>query len=267
MASSVHWILGPSAVGGPSTSQADQTLRPFQLSLAGFEGPLDLLLRLTEREKLDITTVSLVQVTTQYLAHLRSQTQTDPIALADFVAIGARLLLLKSRSLLPRTAASGDEQSDDLDELATGMREYALYRAAAAGFDGRTSSVGRLYPRVVPEPPALEPSLKKVPVGRLILLMQEVLSRFEQQEPAIILPAPLLSVADKVEELLLLLQSLREVGFFSLVSGCGSRLEVVITFIAILHLIRDGKIAADQPEPFAEILLTLPDASEGDAAP
>src|SRR3990170_5296260 len=79
----------------------------FQLQLPVFEGPLDLLLYLIEREELDITAVSLAQVTDQYLSYLHSGERIDADALAEFIAVGARLLYIKSRALLPRGAPGG----------------------------------------------------------------------------------------------------------------------------------------------------------------
>src|SRR5487761_207885 len=100
------------------------TTAPFQLSLPGFSGPLDLLLRLIQQQRLDITGVSLVQVTEQYLAHLHSQKPADVAELSEFVAIGARLLWLKSRSLLPRTPEAAQEIEDAAADLTEALREY-----------------------------------------------------------------------------------------------------------------------------------------------
>ena len=102
----------------------------FQLRLPVFEGPLDLLLYLIEREELDITAVSLVQVTGQYLSHLRSGEQIDADALAEFIVIGARLIYLKSRALLPQPQA--DEEVEELGEdLVQRLREYRRFKEAA----------------------------------------------------------------------------------------------------------------------------------------
>ena len=103
----------------------------FQLQLPVFEGPLDLLLHLIEREEMDITAVSLVQVTDQYLSHLRSGQQIDATALAEFIAIGARLLYLKSRALLPQPAVDEEEEEELGDDLVQRLREYRRYKEAA----------------------------------------------------------------------------------------------------------------------------------------
>lgn len=245
-------VIPPVVAPPPQTGAA-----PFQLLLPGFEGPLDLLLRLIEREKLDISTISLVQVTEQFLRFLRAQVETDAVALADFVAIAARLLLLKSRSLLPRSVLVDGGEPDDAAELVQALREYALFRTAGVAFGERSTSGGRLYPRVAPAPLIAERPLKKLPVEQLLLVMQEVLSRLPEAPPTAVLPPEAVSVADKLAEIVQELRANGVARFFTIVSRCQSRLEVLVSFIAVLHLIRDGVVSADQFEPFGEILLHL----------
>ncbi len=120
------------------TSSSSET--GFQLRLDAFEGPLDLLLRLIEQEELDITTVSLVQVTDQYLSYLRSAPVTNFEALADFIAIAAKLIFLKSRALLPRPPdEEPDEQPEDHIAQADGNDEGEQdgHETQNGGFGGR----------------------------------------------------------------------------------------------------------------------------------
>jgi segregation and condensation protein A len=249
----------PPKADGPSSFGRDTAgFPPLQLSLPGFEGPIELLLRVTERDELDITTVSLVAVTAQYLEHFRAQPWADAIALGDFVATAARLLLLKSRSLLPgrfKADDMPDEGPESDAALLAALRDYRRFREAAAGFDEITGAGARAYPRAAPNPPAVEPRLKAVPVEQLIMLLQQALARFPEAEPEVTLPAQVITVEEKVSELRARLHHLGIIGFLSLAETCRSRLEVVVTFIAILHLIRDGEIEAEQNEPFGEITL------------
>jgi len=227
----------------------------FQLSLPGFEGPIELLLRLSEHEQLDITTVSLVQVTSQYLTHLRSQSQTDVAALADFVAMAARLLLLKSRSLLPRNAPIDIDEPEEVDDLASALREYAIYRVAAADFGQRTLSAGPLFPRVAPQAPVARAPLQKIGIEDLIMAMDGVLRRLDAVTAVVEIPGAVVTVAEKVQTILADVRRAGFVSFFALATRCVSRIEVLVTFLAILHLVRDGELAAEQPEAFGEILL------------
>ena len=108
----------------------------YQLTLPMFEGPLDLLLHLIEREELDITSIALVAVTDQYMQYLHASEQLNIDALADFIAIGARLLLLKSRALLPRTPeqiAEDDLEAEAIaEDLTAQLEEYRAFKNAAS---------------------------------------------------------------------------------------------------------------------------------------
>ena len=101
-----------------------------------FEGSLDLLLHLIESEDLDITAVSLIQVTDQYLAALRAADQIDLRALADFVAVGAKLIYLKSRALLPRSASEREADEQEVEAIAVDLtaqlEEYRQYKQSAS---------------------------------------------------------------------------------------------------------------------------------------
>ena len=106
-----------------------------ELRITGFEGPLELLLQLIEENQLDISEVSLLQVTDQYLASVEAFGEgrgADKVeSLADFIVIGARLMLLKSRALLPGVAADADEGEEDVGrELVQMLEEYQRYREA-----------------------------------------------------------------------------------------------------------------------------------------
>jgi segregation and condensation protein A len=249
---------------GPAASPA-VSLPALQLSLPGFEGPIELLLRLTEREQFDITTISLLEVTATYLEHFRAQPWADAVALGDFVAMGARLLLLKSRSLLPRTQPLEDDEDDsglEEAELLRALGDYKRYREVAADFNERAAAGGRLYPRAAPAPMSVEPPLQKVPLDQLILALQQALARFPEPEPAIELPVERVTVGERIEEIRGWLRRQPRVGFLSIVGQARTRLEVVVSFIAVLHLIRDQEIEATQPQPFGEIWLSPASANQ-----
>ena len=126
-----------------------ETLLPKKLALPIFEGPLDLLLHLIEREELDITNIALVQVADQYMEYIRGSEQINLDALADFIYIGARLLLLKSRALLPKPKTEQEllsEYEDPSDDLARQLREYKLFKEAAAELRGIEQAGLHSYP-------------------------------------------------------------------------------------------------------------------------
>lgn len=252
--------------GGPSTS-ASQAAAPgpgsgFQLSLPGFAGTLELLLQLVERARLDIAAISLARVAEQCLAHLRAEQDRRPLELADFIGIGSRLLLLKSRCLLPAPAlapqadeprASEDAGDEELRRAAQGCLPY---RIASGGFRLREQNRQRCFPRCV-APPLLPPQLpaESVPVDQLAALLRRALQRTSVMS-APVLPAEIVSVSEKLQQLRAALQVAERVSFLGLASTCATRLEIVVCFIAVLHLLCEGTAEAIQEEPFGDILLT-----------
>ncbi len=238
----------------------------FALRLPEFEGPLDLLLHLIEREELDVTAVSLLAVTEQYLAHLRAADRIDLGRLAEFIAIGARLLLLKSRALLPREP--GDEEAgaadDDADALVVALREYRRFRELAEELRAR-GEAGRSYRREAAPPEVPLPSgLAGVPLEALTEAFREVLERVEEGQAALpTLQRERVRLRDRVELLAARLESQSRLSFRGLLEHASSRLQVVVDFLAVLELIKVGFLEATQPSAFGDIELVR----RSDAAP
>lgn len=228
----------------------------FQLQLPVFEGPLDLLLYLIEREELDITAVSLAQVTDQYLSYLRSGEQVDATALAEFIATGARLLLLKSRALLPQPS-SDDEDVEELGEdLVQRLREYRRFKEAAGMLQDIEAEGLRTYPREAPPPELPLPTgLDGITLDLLAEIVREVLERQPDEEPEVVVEREEVTVEEKVAELTQALQRQSRVSFRSFISSCRSRMEVIVAFIAVLELIKVLRLEAAQDAPFGDISL------------
>ncbi|MDI6857821.1 MAG: segregation/condensation protein A [Dehalococcoidia bacterium] len=229
----------------------------FELKLPVFEGPLDLLLHLIEKEELDITAVSLVQVADQYLAHLQSMEAISLDALADFVAIGAKLIYLKSRALLPRQEAA-EEEEPSLEEagreLTEMLQEYRRFKEVAGALRAIEDEGLRAYPRVAPPPDVPLPTgLKKVTLDRLVELFQEALRRQPAAPPAV--ERERVTVRQKIEEIESRLRSVGKLSFRSFISVCRSRIEVIVSFLAVLELIKALRLAAEQEELFGDIVL------------
>ncbi len=239
-----------------------------EISLPVFQGPLDLLLHLIEKDDLDITAVSLVAVTDQYLAAIRTGEGFDPAALAEFVAIGARLIYLKSRALLPRPpgeeahALEDDDVGADLVEL---LREYRRFLQVVDLLEQRQEAGLRIYTRLAPPPPPPEASpLEGVSIERLHALMLKLLERKpKEQRPRAILPRDTaITLAQRLEQFR---ERLRRRGRFSFrraMLECASRLEVVVSFLAVLELLRAGEADALQETPWGDIhVIALPSAA------
>ncbi|HXK32808.1 MAG TPA: ScpA family protein [Dehalococcoidia bacterium] len=232
----------------------------FQLQLPVFNGPLDLLLHLIEREELDITSVALVQVADQYMEHLRSGEQLNLDALADFIYIGARLLLLKSRALLPRPEAQqqADDDDEDIgDDLARQLMEYRRFKEAAGQLREIERAGLHSYPRIAP-PPELPPppGLDGVTLEMLQQMVQEALTRRPAaREPVQIIRPHKITVREKIAALRDRLAAQGRLSFRAIVEECRTRTEVIVSFLAVLELIKSRVLDAQQDDAFADIIL------------
>lgn len=228
------------------------------IQLDDFEGPLDLLLSLVERRRLPIAELSLVAVADQYLAQVRSLPLAQADALSEFLAMAARLLLLKSRSLLPAIAppvtAETEEDVDGAD-LVRRLEAYRTFRQLAARL-GELDAAGPLAfsggARAFELPPA--PLTLQVIAPALLASLYEAVERrrsmpIAQAEE----PRPRTSVAERIA---LLRQRLATVGHAAWNEIAGSTVdEIVATLLAVLELVRRGEMVVDQPTLFGPIVL------------
>ena len=256
----------PSSIGADASTVVLAEEPGFALRLPAFEGPLDLLLHLIEREELDVTAVSLLAVTEQYLAHLRSADRIDLGRLADFIAIGARLLLLKSRALLPREPGEedGGAADEDADALVAALREYRRFRELAEELRAQ-GEAGRSYRREAAPPQLpLGTGLDGVPMAALTAAFRDVLDRIAEAQAAGAPPLPRerVRLRDRIELLAARLEAEPSLSFQRLLGSSTSRLQVVVDFLAVLELIKVGFLEATQPEAFGDIELSRrPDAA------
>jgi segregation and condensation protein A len=230
-------------------------LADYQLRLPAFEGPLDLLLRLIERAALPISEVSLVAVTDQFLAYSREVGGIQPEALADFTAIGTRLVLLKSRSLLPRPPVQDEE--DEVDDLVARLREYQVAKDAARQLDERRRTLDRSYARsAFPKPTtsALPAPLALHETGSLVRALRRRLSIIPEA-PRLVNERPRLSIRVILERVLTIVRPGARFQFTDLVQNRADREETMTTFLATLVLVRRRVFDADQGEPFGPIEL------------
>lgn len=228
----------------------------FTLHLEGFDGPLDLLLQLIERRELDITTVSLAQVADHYLAHLRGMQSVDPYVLAEFIAIAAKLLLIKSSALLPRPGQVAPEDDfEDPTDLTERLRAYQTFRQAAASLKEREEQGLRSYTRLVPlEPP--RPTLK--PRGGspndLLKALRRLADEIARRPVEDTVEREPFTIGEKIDLLRARCAAGLPVSLLELLVGRG-RAEAVATFLALLELLRLGEIDATQSERYGDVLI------------
>lgn len=235
-------------------------MNQYRVDLPVFNGPLDLLLHLIEREELDITAVSLAQVTGQYLAQVRLLGEDQLEGLIDFISIGARLLLIKSRALLPRPATlpGSEEEEDPAEALLRQLRSYKRFKAAAKWMDDRQRRGLRTYLRVAP-PPRLEEhlDLSGVDTFSLFEAIQSVLARAETKEESLNVARPRqITIEDQMGKLRLRLNRGRPFTFADMLADPRDRTEVAVTLLALLELIKRREAQANQTRLFGPIEVT-----------
>jgi segregation and condensation protein A len=224
----------------------------LELHLETFDGPLELLLLLIEQRRLPITQVSLAQVADQYMAHVHAQPSLDADLLADFLVIGGKLLLLKSRALLlnEQPDAEVEEVASDLaDRLAT----YRVFRAAAGVLRELEQRGERTYP-TLREPLISTSPAPLAPIGPEALL--GVWRRFAAAPRPTQIDLPGIVRASIDERRGQILDALREHGRASFRQLAGQTIdEVIATFLAVLELFRRGLIDVEQSAPFGDLTL------------
>ncbi|MGH2461627.1 MAG: segregation and condensation protein A [Chloroflexota bacterium] len=243
------------------------------VEVEGFTGPLDLLARLIERRELDVLTISLAAVTEQYLDHLARLQLRDPEHLSAFLVVAAKLLLIKSSLLLPkspRRATNGDVAPDPTD-LTVRLQEYQKYRQAGRWLAARDAAGSRSYvrppvtyrPAVAIRPDPIDPALLQAAMIRALRRPKA------EPDPTPVAVEPRLSVADALGLLQGALDRFATVRFADLLTDRADRGRYVALFLAILEAIRQGQIAVTQDGRFGEIEITRNEAAgrRSDSAP
>ncbi|MFN8592357.1 MAG: ScpA family protein [Thermomicrobiales bacterium] len=235
-------------------SRAMPSLDGYQLRLAVFEGPLDVLLRLIEREQLPIAEISLLAVCDQFLAYTRAMESAPPEIIAEFAVIAGRLSLLKSRSLLPRPVQPPDDS--EAPDLVRQLEEYRAVKTAATLLAERQQAGLGAYGRGegVATPPTTTQPLAPQPPTVLARAVRRWLSRATPP------PAPLptrvaVTLREMIGRLLSALDRDAQVPFATLRAGCHSRQDVAVAFLAVLTLLRRQRISVSQTDLFGPITI------------
>ncbi len=227
---------------------------PYQFYLEKFEGPLDLLLALIEKEKLDITQVSLAQVADQYLAYIKAEENISLENLSVFLSIAARLILIKSRALLPVLHFS-DEEEEAMEDLESHLKAYKVFREASQklgsllfGAESSFARDGFLGTQVVFYPP------KDITKEALRSHFLDVLGDIPVFE---ILPekeiVAIITLEEKITDLQQTLLARVESSFHDIIRNTGDRVDVIVSFLALLELIKQRLVSVEQEKFFSEI--------------
>lgn len=231
----------------------------YKVLLTVFEGPLDLLLQLIQRRELDITQVSLALVTDQYLQYIRDLEVVEAEELTEFLVIAAQLLLIKSRMLLPLPPSppADDEEEDAGQSLVRRLEAYRRFKAAAQQLQNWEDRGQRAFVRTAPPafPPPAVPHGAALP-EQLLTALQKTLAPQPSAPVSDVVSAIRVSITDQMSTIRGRLQGGRPCGFHSLLSPVSSRVEVIVTFLALLEMIRRREVVVWQERVFGEILIS-----------
>lgn len=229
----------------------------FTVKLEQFEGPLDLLLELIQKEKLEITRISLAKVTDSYMGHLKENLDISSENLADFLVVAARLILIKSKALLPILDLTPDEEESIADfeaRLALYKKFKEISELLGARFDKREFSFSRrgfegakqgFFPPENIDANIIEKVFSKI--------LAEIPKKDKLEEERV---KEVITLEQKISELKFSLRQRVETNFKLLTQNAKDKIEIIVTFLAILELFKEKIINVEQGEVFGEIIIS-----------
>ena len=237
------------------------------VKLQVFEGPLDLLLYLLEKNKVNIYDIPIVEITEQYMEYIREMKRQDLEVLSEFLVMAATLVDIKSRMLLPSNPDREEEEEDPRAELVQQLLEYKMYKCMAYELKDRQMDAGRVMykkPTIPEEVRAYEPPvdihelISDITLSRLHEIFESIMKK--QQDKIDPLRSKFgkiekeeVSLEDKMEDLKKYAAGHRHFSFRGLLTAQSSKVEVIVTFLAILELMKMGTIRISQEHIFDDI--------------
>ncbi len=230
-----------------------------KVKIEQFEGPLDLLLQLIEGQELDITSLSLANVTEQFLDYVKQLQQKDPTHLADFLVIAAKLLVIKSKALLPNLEL-GTEEEESAFDLTQQLLQYKKYKEVAKYFrrldlrrhQSWTREAEIQMAAFMPDPD-VTPFTLSASLQKLATELKEII-RHPQQ-----ILAEVVSITEKIEHIQKLIADKVETSLSALLKEAKNKTEVVVTFLALLELTKQRILTVEQNDIFSEIIIRKKD--------
>ena len=244
-------------------------MEEYRVSLTQFEGPLDLLLHLIEKAEVNIEDIFVSEITAQYLSYMDDLSELDMDRASSFLTVAAQLLLIKSRSLLPRPPADEDEEEDPKETLLRQLREYKAFKLASeelsVRFEEAKKAIARLPEDIVLPPQKFE--LQDATLDQLYQSFLDILNRDgeteEKTDRSQSVRPDLFTVRDRVLHLRSKLKEGR-VRFTDLFSDTSTRMERIVTFMALLEMLARGEVHITQGATFAPIYIRAKALSEND---
>lgn len=241
--------------------------RACRVSLAVFDGPLDLLLTLIKEHELDIMTVPLATVAEQYFAYIRIMEAIDVELAAEYLVVAATLVFLKSKALLPPLPAefeSGEESAEAIEErLRERLIVYSRYRAAGDDLRSRLALAAAFYLREGGDPTSELVQRYRIPADRLAAALLAALRSTKSEKRHILRER--VSLLEQMDKVMRAVRGSGRASFFALCHG-EDKPGVIVTFLAVLELIRRGRLRYEQEAACADIVLLPTVETESHAA-
>ena len=235
-----------------------------KVQLEIFEGPLDLLLYLVKKEEVDIYEVNLTKIATQFIDYVQLMKELDLDIAGEFLVMAATLMYIKSRELLPKNQQAEipeeEEEEDPRWELIRQLVEYKKFKDAAGKLQERELIQEQIYARIpgrlefTAEPTAARP---EVSIFDLVNAVSNILKRYNQRPQTRDVFEEKWTVSEKIESLAALVQERKRLRFSEVFEKIEHRGEAIVTFLALLELIRLKQLRVEQTEPFAEIEISM----------
>ena len=253
---------------------AEQTELAYQVRIENFEGPLDLLLHLIKKNEINIYDIPIALIAQQYLSYIEAMKELNLAVAGEFLVMAATLLQIKSKMLLPveESAEDEDDGPDPREELVRRLLEYKTFKAAARQLDTQEKIWREIYSRpAAPQqdaPVTDEAMLENIGLFDLVDALQGILNRNPGKKLLEILPDNL-TVRDRMNVILEALEGQESIGFEALFDASSHRLLIIVSFLALLELIRLRTVRVYQAESFGPILVSrsfslVPDPAELD---
>lgn len=229
----------------------------YNIKIQDFEGPLDLLMHLIEKDKVDIYDIPIVDIAEQYITYLNAMKEFDMDVASDFLVMAATLLQIKSRMLLPKPPVESEEEQEDPRQMLVDMLvEYRKIRIQAKMLTESLATALGYHQRKPMQFPDIRKKIKPLTFEDLLESLNGLLTR-QDHEPALI-ERQRFNVQDKMKKIIdLLEENNHSLEFSALITNNVSRSEIVASFLAILELMRLNRITIRQARPFSTIFIFL----------
>jgi segregation and condensation protein A len=235
----------------------------YEVKLERFEGPLDLLLHLIQRDEIDIYDIPIARITQQYLTYIELMRLLDLDVAGEFLVMAATLMRIKAKMLLPTPAPGEEEEIDPRDELVQRLLEYRQFKEASTTLKSREEKRRLEYERgMVPGEEEGGPlPLAPATLFHLLDALNRVLSRLPARA-VLELEGEAYDIEDKIERIQSRVRVAGRLSFETLLGECRSRLEMIVTFLALLELLKMNRLSVIQDANFGEIVLAPPQAGD-----